>query len=230
VSADPNTANSAAFDATLSSSVRAIQAAQIATCGSGGVRVGPRFVRGSRDRGPTQADVASNAGIGQRTLRDALFIMRHGTPALVEAVRGGRMTLQAARRAVQPKDQAMFAKPCITDLLAAEAHRTAADLPDCCGRQGYTYLVGVPGMVKIGSAGNLAERLRDIQAMTPHRLGILAVARDREFERVLHKRFASCRSHGEWFVDETVKRWLELVSGVAAAAGVCIRCASGGDA
>lgn len=56
-------------------------------------------------------------------------------------------------------------------------------------------------LVKIGiTSGNVYSRLATIQANSPDTLKLLkAVKGDSKYESELHKRFASVRSHGEWF-------------------------------
>ena len=56
-------------------------------------------------------------------------------------------------------------------------------------------------LVKIGiTRGNVYSRLATIQANSPDTLKLLkAVKGDSKYESELHKRFASVRSHGEWF-------------------------------
>ncbi|MGV2914699.1 GIY-YIG nuclease family protein [Streptomyces alfalfae] len=54
--------------------------------------------------------------------------------------------------------------------------------------------------VKIGFSNRVPHRLRQIQAMSPLKLDILwSTPGDRNLEGILHERFRSHRSHGEWF-------------------------------
>ncbi len=58
----------------------------------------------------------------------------------------------------------------------------------------------VPGMVKIGRAHNIAERMRELQTGCPFELKLLAVlSTNPDDESSLHRRFARDRRHGEWF-------------------------------
>lgn len=57
------------------------------------------------------------------------------------------------------------------------------------------------GLVKIGTTTKMAPRFRAMQAESGGRLRVLGtVAGDKELEAELHARFASGRSHNEWFV------------------------------
>lgn len=57
------------------------------------------------------------------------------------------------------------------------------------------------GPIKIGHAGNVALRVRLLQAGNPYPLYLLGVIRDegREQEKRLHAEFAPSRLGGEWF-------------------------------
>lgn len=66
----------------------------------------------------------------------------------------------------------------------------------------YVYVIGAPGSatVKIGITTSVADRLRQIQSMSPVELEVLwARPGSQELERSLHRHFADHRSHGEWF-------------------------------
>lgn len=67
------------------------------------------------------------------------------------------------------------------------------------------------GPIKIGSAVDVQARFLDIQSCSPSILKVCAVICDKDlrFERELHKRFAHCRLHGEWF--SPVSELLELI-------------------
>ncbi len=55
-------------------------------------------------------------------------------------------------------------------------------------------------VVKIGTTNNLATRLRQLQAGSPVPLSVLfCIPGGRAIERELHTRFATSRTHGEWF-------------------------------
>jgi hypothetical protein len=65
------------------------------------------------------------------------------------------------------------------------------------------YVLGSPGssIVKIGRTTNLAQRVGNIQRMSPLPLVVLWThPGGHELETQLHRHFASKRSHGEWFV------------------------------
>lgn len=77
------------------------------------------------------------------------------------------------------------------------ATRVPTDLPDGAA---YVYLVEAAGRYKIGSAVDVAKRVASIQAMCPVPVTVVAAAaRDRTYERTLHREFAAQRLHGEWF-------------------------------
>ena len=66
----------------------------------------------------------------------------------------------------------------------------------------HVYLIGEldTSVAKIGHSRSIALRLATIQAMSPVRLHVLAVAYgNRPIESALHKHFAAFRIHGEWF-------------------------------
>lgn len=62
------------------------------------------------------------------------------------------------------------------------------------------YAVAAGWRVKIGFTANLEQRLKEIQAMCPVPLELLAtVPGGRAREAALHREFAGDRVHGEWF-------------------------------
>lgn len=65
------------------------------------------------------------------------------------------------------------------------------------------YVIGTDdgaGLVKIGWAGDVGRRLKALQAGSPVRLAVLAVADGpRRSETMLHHKCATARAHGEWF-------------------------------
>ncbi|MFD5898562.1 GIY-YIG nuclease family protein [Streptomyces sp. NPDC060366] len=68
--------------------------------------------------------------------------------------------------------------------------------------EAWVYLVGSVAArpVKIGTAADVAARLRDLQCGSPVRLHVMWQTRGgRRLEHALHQRFAAYRSHGEWF-------------------------------
>jgi hypothetical protein len=67
------------------------------------------------------------------------------------------------------------------------------------------------GPIKSGSAVNVETRFLAIQSCSPSILKVLATVPDKDalYERELHKRFAYCRLHGEWF--SPVAELLELI-------------------
>ncbi|MEU2135057.1 GIY-YIG nuclease family protein [Streptomyces sp. NPDC018352] len=66
----------------------------------------------------------------------------------------------------------------------------------------WVYLVGAVEArpVKIGTASNVAARLRDLQCGSPVRLHVMWQTQGgRDLEQALHQRFSDYRVHGEWF-------------------------------
>lgn len=65
----------------------------------------------------------------------------------------------------------------------------------------HTYIVRCDrtGLVKIGKSLESDERLRNIQAMSPTPLRMIALLRGSKAERALHRDFHRLRDHGEWF-------------------------------
>lgn len=58
------------------------------------------------------------------------------------------------------------------------------------------------GLVKIGTTTNMKSRLKALRDCCPDKLRILGSFKstdDRLVERILHRKFESARSHGEWF-------------------------------
>ena len=101
-----------------------------------------------------------------------------------------------------------------------------ADSDDDTHNGGYTYVLQATGggLVKIGRARSPADRLRDIQAMSPVRLEIVAITDGQELERRWHVQFYKQRVHGEWFAPEVAEFF--RAHGAPAA---CVRCAIHGD-
>lgn len=62
------------------------------------------------------------------------------------------------------------------------------------------YLIGGADLVKIGTTGDIKRRFKELQIDSPVQLRLLAYgAGGLRAERRLHKQFAACRRHGEWF-------------------------------
>ncbi|MFH8692634.1 GIY-YIG nuclease family protein [Streptomyces anulatus] len=67
---------------------------------------------------------------------------------------------------------------------------------------GQVYVIGSPGshFVKIGFSKTPQKRLSTLQIGSPVPLTLLATFEGgRDLETSLHRHFASCRRHGEWF-------------------------------
>lgn len=77
------------------------------------------------------------------------------------------------------------------------------------------------GLVKIGVTINVRMRMRALQYMSPAKLTLAAkLPGSRVLESWLHTRFASERSHGEWFrktaeLDEYIQCLLAVAKGAA---------------
>ena len=69
--------------------------------------------------------------------------------------------------------------------------------------KGAVYLIRAEnGLCKIGRACNAEARFRGLQTMSPIPLKLIHLilnGKTAKVERLLHKRFASSRHHGEWF-------------------------------
>lgn len=62
------------------------------------------------------------------------------------------------------------------------------------------YFLEGAGMIKIGRARNLTQRIRAIQTMSPVRLRLIgSMPGDGNDEREIHRKFSHLRGHGEWF-------------------------------
>lgn len=67
------------------------------------------------------------------------------------------------------------------------------------------YVIESGGLFKIGISRSLQERLKNISMNSPARVSVAVVIKPRDFvaardlEKILHRRFESKRSHGEWF-------------------------------
>ena len=74
-------------------------------------------------------------------------------------------------------------------------------MPRPQAKTGTIYFVGPEGgPIKIGFAGRLSFRLRDLQLANAYPLTVLAsVDGPPSLERDYHRRFAEHRLHGEWF-------------------------------
>lgn len=66
---------------------------------------------------------------------------------------------------------------------------------------GYVYAIRAGGLVKIGFSADPATRCNKIKADSPLPVRMMGVVQGGEAdEAALHQRFASYRSHGEWFL------------------------------
>jgi hypothetical protein len=62
------------------------------------------------------------------------------------------------------------------------------------------------GLVKIGVAGNVARRLRELRREVGAARLVALFPGTRADERALHRRFSELRVHGEWFRDDPAIR------------------------
>lgn len=68
---------------------------------------------------------------------------------------------------------------------------------------GYIYFIGdeAVSMVKIGYSDKPSRRLRELQIGSPVKLNIIHKIKGNKItEEQLHRKFADCKSHGEWFI------------------------------
>lgn len=68
----------------------------------------------------------------------------------------------------------------------------------------YFFAAHQVGMVKIGMTKNLKTRFRDIQALSPCQLEVVATISASgcaiDLERKFHEKYQAHRKHGEWFI------------------------------
>lgn len=85
----------------------------------------------------------------------------------------------------------------------------------------FTYVLQAVGggLVKIGRAMRPDDRIRDIQAMSPVKLQLIAIVPGPELERRWHVEFRKARRHGEWFDAEVGDHFRAL-----GAPDTCVRC------
>jgi len=75
--------------------------------------------------------------------------------------------------------------------------------------------IGMAGPIKIGVSANPEERIKPLLSWSPFPLEVVVMVKGgMELEQRLHKCFADCHSHGEWFFP--VKRLVEAVDRIAA--------------
>jgi len=68
------------------------------------------------------------------------------------------------------------------------------------------------GLVKIGAAGNVEQRLKQHQCGSADLLAIVKVIESVPilFEKELHEQFSEYRQHGEWFLPEVLELPIDL--------------------
>ncbi len=63
------------------------------------------------------------------------------------------------------------------------------------------YFLRGGGLIKIGVSKDVVGRLHVLQSMSPVPIELIGtMAGNKALERLLHKRFATSREHGEWFL------------------------------
>ena len=91
------------------------------------------------------------------------------------------------------------------DLSWTRSDTPAGDLGAACkpptGSQDVVYFLRAGPFIKIGKATHSpALRVRELQTGCPYPIEVLSfIPGDFAMERKLHKRFAHCHAHGEWF-------------------------------
>lgn len=87
----------------------------------------------------------------------------------------------------------LIAQASIAQMFSPRPSRTPAEFV-------YFIQAAASHLIKIGSASNPRARLRSLQVGSPDQLRLLGhIPGGAKRERDLHERFASDRSHGEWF-------------------------------
>ncbi len=129
--------------------------------------------------------------------------------------RFGLLTVMAATAERESNAQVMVKCDCGAERPARIDHLVRGHVNSCGGEahktvvptrrwswQGiastYAITAGDLPMVKIGSARNIEERIRDLQVGCPVELRVIAL-RAEDIERRLHKDLDQHRVHGEWF-------------------------------
>lgn len=74
-----------------------------------------------------------------------------------------------------------------------------------------TYVIRCGAFVKIGATSDVRSRLRQLEAVNPFELTVVAVlAGGQTVERKLHKRFCDLRHRDEWFREEgDLAEWIK---------------------
>lgn len=100
-------------------------------------------------------------------------------------------------------------------LQEAKDKEHAAWEPAAPPKLGNVYFIEGGGFLKIGFAGDVRSRLRELQTSCPHTLAILHSHPGTKFtERQLHQKFSALRSSGEWFRYEgALKEYVEGLRG-----------------
>lgn len=129
--------------------------------------------------------------------------------AALDLIESGREILKSARGVF---DKYPFASAVIDAQLSVMFYAEATLIPFylMCSRDALknkkelasTYIVKHPitGLIKIGRANNVGQRVKSLQTGAGAILSTLAVIRD-DVELELHRRFSAYRRHGEWFED-----------------------------
>lgn len=96
----------------------------------------------------------------------------------------------------------------------------AWELPDCCNRKLFTYVIASGEFIKIGFTVRIARRLHELNAYCPSPIQILGIGRGGALESFFHKRCASYWVHNEWF---RIEAW-ELIKDYFVDPDKCASC------
>lgn len=98
----------------------------------------------------------------------------------------------------------------IRDALRVSAYADATIIPsvfrvsgECKQTSVFTYIVKNPssGLLKIGRSSSPYQRIKSLETGSGRELTICALIKG-DIEQCLHRRFASLRVFGEWFMDD----------------------------
>lgn len=105
--------------------------------------------------------------------------------------------LAEIRRRLEPGNQ-----PAEAGLLWSCAYERTLEMTCCVDASTFVYAIRPigGGLTKIGWANHPANRIRDIQAMSPVGLELAGLIHGGiDVEQALHRKYAAKRAHGEWF-------------------------------
>jgi hypothetical protein len=164
----------------------------------------------AKESGVSRMALKSAAARRVRSLSDgeaaAMSLIRHCDDcryALMDAIRTGTATRSCGECPTPPE----HARTILSDvfgyspIVPSAAALALTEGPFTTGTRWVYFVQGEGGgPIKIGSATNIQQRLRDLQIGSPVLLTLLhGVQGDYDLEYALHERFANDRLHGEWF-------------------------------